>query len=71
MATQYISKVKLPGDTTVYEIKDLWARGEIDKLSNATHFLGKTSTTLTDGGSTSTIVIGSDTYTLSPTGTQK
>ena len=43
----------------------------LDKLSNATHFLGKTSTALSDGASTATIVIGSDTYAVSPTGTQK
>ena len=71
MAESYISKVKLPGDTTVYTIKDKWARDEIEKLSNATHFLGKTSTALSDGASTATITIGTDTYAVSPTTGQK
>lgn len=68
----YISKVKLPGDdTTVYNIKDAWAWEQIDKLSNATHFLGKTTTVLTDGGTTASITIGTDTYAVAPTGSQK
>lgn len=67
----YISKVKLPNDTTVYDIKDAWAWEQIDKLSNATHFLGKTTTVLTDGGTTASIVIGTDTYAVAPTGSQK
>ena len=67
----YISQVKIPNDTKVYNLKDLEAREILDKLSNATHFLGKTSTALSDGASTATIVIGSDTYAVSPTGTQK
>lgn len=71
MAETYISKVKLPGDTTVYTIKDSWARDEIGKLSNATHFLGRTSTALSDGASTATITVGTDTYAVSPTESQK
>lgn len=71
MATSYISKVKLPGDTTVYEIKDAYAWEQIEKLSNATRFLGKTSTTLSDGASTTSIVIGTDTYAVTPTTGQK
>lgn len=67
----YISQVKIPNDTKVYNLKDSEAREMLDKLSNATHFLGKTSTALSDGASTATIVIGSDTYAVSPTGTQK
>jgi hypothetical protein len=63
----YISKVKLPGDTTIYSIKDEYAWEQLDKLSNATHFLGKTSTALSDGASTTSIVIGTDTYAVSPT----
>lgn len=58
MATSYISKVKLPGDTTVYTIKDSWAREQIETLSGYTEYLGVTTTALTDGATTNPITIG-------------
>lgn len=60
MATAYISQVKLPGDTQIYDLKDSWAREKIGKLSNATHFLGVTSTALSDGATTNPITIGTE-----------
>lgn len=57
MATSYISKVKLPGDTTVYEIKDAWAREVIQELNDFTAYLGVTTTALTDGATTNPITI--------------
>lgn len=67
----YISKVNLPGDNTDYYLKDADARAAIDLLSNATHFLGVTTTELTDGGHTATITVGSKTYALNPTSGQE
>lgn len=71
----YISQVMLPGMTpgvdAPYYIKDADARAAIDLLSNATHFLGVTNDTLSDGGHTDSITIGSKTYALNPTSGQE
>lgn len=58
MGTQYISKVKLPNNDTVYEIKDVYARSAIEQLADFTRYLGVTTTSITDGSTTSTIKIG-------------
>ena len=44
-----ISVIKLPSGSE-YNIKDAWARQAIEGLGNPTHFLGASSTTITDGG---------------------
>lgn len=51
-----ISQIKV-GDTPYY-LKDAEARNKLDALSSATHFIGKTTTELTDGSTTSPVVIG-------------
>lgn len=40
MPRSYVSKVKLPGDTTIYYIKDEEARQAIEELNNITKYLG-------------------------------
>lgn len=61
-----ISKITLPSGTT-YDIKDSQARSDIQDLKTATtagmHFKGITTTNLTDGATTSPIVIDSSNYT--------
>ena len=52
-----ISKLKFPGDSTVYNIKDADARDRISALESYTEYLGVTSTPLSDGASTNPIVI--------------
>ena len=52
-----ISKITLPSGTT-YDLKDATARSQIAALSNYTAFAGVTTTALTDGSTTSTIVVG-------------
>lgn len=56
-----ISKIKLPGDNTVYNIKDATARTQISNLqtsvTGAMHYKGTSSTEITDGG-TQTPTIG-------------
>ena len=44
-----ISVIKLPSGSE-YNIKDAWARQAIQGLGNPTHFLGASSTAITDGG---------------------
>lgn len=55
-----ISKITLPSGTT-YDIKDSAARQDIDDLKNtltgAMHYAGITTTPITDGSTTSTLVI--------------
>ncbi len=50
-----ISKIKLPGDATVYNLKDAEARTSIANLQSsvtgAMHYIGTSSTAITDGGS--------------------
>ena len=44
-----ISVIKLPSGSE-YNIKDAWARQAIEGLGNPTHFLGESTTAITDGG---------------------
>ena len=53
-----ISVIQLPSGSS-YNIKDAWARQAIEGLGNPTHFLGASSTTITDGG-TQKPTIGGD-----------
>ena len=53
-----ISVIKLPSGSS-YNIKDAWARQAIEGLGNPTHFLGASSTAITDGG-TQKPTIGGD-----------
>jgi hypothetical protein len=62
MANLYISKVKLANGNE-YLLKDTEARELISGLSSATHFLGVTTTALTDGAETSTISISGSNHT--------
>lgn len=55
-----ISKITLPSGT-VYELKDAVARMA---QSGAMHYLGKTTTALSDGSTTATITIDGDTITV-------
>ena len=71
--TPLISKVKIPGDTNVYNVHDneLWDRvAELDntikELADYTVYLGVTTTTITDGATTSTISIGGVSWTAGP-----
>ena len=54
-----ISKITMPSGNT-YDLKDAWARTEISKLSNVTHYIGVTTTALTDGASTNPITINDE-----------
>ena len=58
--TQYVSKVTLPSGDLAY-IKDALARQTIANIKEAidggTHFLGVTTTALTDGSTTNPITI--------------
>lgn len=56
-----ISVIKLPSGSS-YNIKDAWARQAIEGLGNPTHFLGQSTTAITDGG-TETPTIGGATVT--------
>lgn len=52
----YISKVKLPGSNTVYEIKDTYARDMINTLKgSAINYRGKTKSSIYDGCSEANI----------------
>lgn len=55
----YLDSVQLPNDEKKYWIKDTEAREAIETLSNATHFLGVTTTALADGATTNPITIDS------------
>lgn len=59
----YLDSVKLPNDEKTYWIKDTEAREAIETLSNATHFLGVTTTALADGATTNPITIDSKSVT--------
>lgn len=54
--TPTIGKVQLPNGNS-YWIKDVEAREKIEALGAPTHFLGKTSSALTDGSTTNPIII--------------
>lgn len=58
----YISKVKL-ANGVVYEVKDLEARELISNLSSATHFLGVTTTELSDNAQIATITVNGSSVT--------
>ena len=64
---EYISKIVDPARHTHY-IRDAWARGEIDYLreliKGGTTFLGVTTTPLTDGSTTATIIINGESVTV-------
>lgn len=61
-----ISKITLPSGTT-YNIKDAQARSDIESIQNAisggVHFIGNTTTELTDGATTNPITIGGESVT--------
>lgn len=63
MSELYISKVKLANGGGEYVIKDAWAREQIAALGSPTHFIGVTTTALTDGATTNPIVIGGESVT--------
>lgn len=62
MPTNYISQIKLPSGN-VYEIKDAYAREQIEALGKPTHFIGETTSVLTDGATTNPIIIDSKSVT--------
>ena len=53
-----ISAIQLPGSSTSYNLKDAWARTQIDLLSNTMNFLGVTTTPLEDGSNKNPVAIG-------------
>lgn len=61
-----ISKITLPSGST-YDIKDAVARGDIATLSAAiqggVHYIGKTTTALSDGSTTNPVTIGGESVT--------
>lgn len=61
MATTDISKITLPSGST-YNIKDQEARDLIASLGSPTHYLGVTTTEITDGSTTTSIIIGEETH---------
>lgn len=54
-----ISVIKLPSGSE-YNIKDAWARQAIEGLGNPTHFLGKSTTAITDGGTETPTISGAE-----------
>lgn len=60
--TPTIDRVTLPSGSTYY-LKDKEARELIAELSNATHFLGVTTTEITDGATTNPITVGGQSVT--------
>ena len=62
---KYLSKLSM--NAVAYTIKDAWARAEIDEVKSAisggTHFLGVTTTNLTDGATTNPITIKGESVT--------
>lgn len=59
MAEQYISVIKLPTGSE-YTIKDAWARQQIAALGSPTHFMGASSTAITDGGTQKPTIDGTE-----------
>lgn len=53
-----ISKIKLPSGTE-YNLKDAWAREAIEGLGSPTHFIGESTTAITDGGTQKPTIGGS------------
>ena len=66
IATQYVSKVTLPNGSLAY-VKDALARQTIANIKAAidggTHFIGVTTTELTDGATTNPVTIGGESVT--------
>lgn len=58
-----LDSVQLPGSDTKYWVADAEAREQIETLVNATHFLGVTTTVITDGSTTQTVVINGESRT--------
>lgn len=58
-----ISKIVLPGSSTVYNIKDADARSRIASLESYSEYLGVTTTALTDGANTNPVVINGESVT--------
>lgn len=58
-----ISKITLPSGVT-YDIKDTTARNAINGLTGAMHYLGVTTTAISDGSNTNPITIGSTSVTV-------
>lgn len=63
MPRSYISQVKLPGNATIYYIKDEEARDLIAQLGDFTAYLGVTTTELSDGSTTNPIIIDGESVT--------
>lgn len=57
-----ISKITLPSGST-YDIKDAYARQQIEALSGYTYYIGVTTTPLTDGSTTNPIVVNGQSIT--------
>ena len=55
-----ISKITLPTGNTynTYNIKDATARELISSLGSPTHYIGVTTTEISDGSTTSSVLIG-------------
>lgn len=53
-----ISVIKLPSGSE-YNIKDTWARNAIESLGSPTHFIGQSTTAITDGGTEKPTIGGS------------
>lgn len=58
--TPVLDSIQLPGSDTKYWMKDTEAREKIEALVSATHFLGVTTTALTDESTTNPIVINGE-----------
>lgn len=54
---------KLTVGSTTYDIKDAWARQKIEDIGSPMHFIGITTTPLTDGSTTNPITIDGDSVT--------
>lgn len=54
-----LSRVKLPSGT-VYDLKDAWARKQLENITSYSKYLGVTTTPLTDGSSTNPITVGEE-----------
>jgi hypothetical protein len=57
-----ISKITLPSGST-YDIKDAYARQQIEALSGYTYYIGVTTTPLTDGSTTNPITVNGESIT--------
>lgn len=58
--TPVLDSIQLPGSNTKYWMKDTEAREKIEALVSATHFLGVTTTALTDESTTNPIIINEE-----------